>query len=184
MDFYEKYSNYTEEQLLEILKKRKDYQESAVDAAIKIAIERKIIFSEQDLFSPEFEPVESKGSKIFPEISNSYQREKLIGSILRFLYVISFLPLVFGFLKYAEGRLLFTYLGVGVGLIWFLLCFFLSKTKKRFLFFPLFVLLISVSFFVGYQIFSVPSVRFLDLFMLFIGTALPTYLLLLLRRLM
>lgn len=183
MDFYEKYSDYTDEQLFEILKKRKDYQESAVDAAVKIAIKRKIISSEQDLFSSEFEPVESKGSRIFPDISNPYQRQRIIGSILRFLYVITLLPLAFGILKYAEGQLPLTFFGVGVSIVWFILSILLSKTHKKMIFIPLFIILGSIALFVGWQIFENPFFRLFDLFVLLVGTILPAYLLLLLRRL-
>lgn len=183
MDYYEKYTNCSDEQLLEILKKRKDYQESAVDAAVKIAIERQLIHSEQDLFSSAFQNVKSNRSILFPEISNDFHREKLEGSIFRFLYVISFVPLVFGFLKYAEGQYYLTAISVGIGSIWFLLSFLLFKTKKTVVFIPLFILLFSVSLYVGERIFNSSSFKILDFVMLVVGLLLPTYLLLLLRKL-
>jgi hypothetical protein len=183
MDYYERYTNYTDEQLLEILKKRKDYQESAVDAAVKIAIERQLIYSEQDLFSHEFQNNKLDRSMLFPEISNDFQRQKLVGSILRFLYIMSFLPLVFGFLKYAEGQYSLTAIGVGVGVIWFLLSFLLAKTKKTVVFIPLFILLFSISLYFGIAILSSSSIKIMDLVMLIIGLLLPTYLMMLLRKL-
>jgi len=183
MDFYEQYTNHSDTQILEILKKRKDYQDAAVDAAIKIAIERQLINSEQDLFSPELQYVKSKDSKFLPEIQNSYQRQKLAGSIFRFLYVMSFLPVVYGFLKYAEGQLYLTFIGIGLGLLWFLLSFLLYKTQKIVVIIPLLILLFSVSLAVGSKIISSTPFRFLDLMMLIIGTLLPVYLLLLLKKL-
>lgn len=183
MDFYELYTSFTDNEILDILKKRKDYQDLAVEAAIKIAIERKIIFSEQDLFSPDFDSIKSNVSIIFPEISNEYQRQRLISSIFRFIYVISFLPLVYGFLKYAEGQLLLAFLGIIIGVIWFILSIILSKTRKKFIFILLFIILIAISLFAGMQVIDNPSFHYLDLFVLIIGTILPAYLLLLLRRL-
>ncbi len=183
MDFYEKYINYTDEQLLEVLKKRKDYQDSAADTALKIAIERQLIHSEQDLFSSEFQNVKTKRSKLFPEISNDFQRHKLEGSIFRFLYVMSFLPLVFGFLKYAEGQYSLTAISVSIGLIWFLLSFLLSKTRKIIVFIPLFMLLFSISIFIVANIFSSAFIQIMDIVMLTVGLLLSTYLLMLLRKL-
>ena len=183
MDFYEKYTNYTDEQLLEVLKQRKDYQDSAVAAAFKIAIERQLIHSEQDLFSSEFQNDKSKRSMLFPEISNELHRHKLEGSIFRFLYVMSFLPLVFGFLKYAEGQYYLTAIGVSIGLIWFLLSFLLSKTRKIIVFIPLFLLLLSSLIFIGINILNSNFIQIMDIVMLAIGLLLPTYLLLLLRKL-
>lgn len=183
MDFYEKYTGHTDAQILQILKHRAEYQESAVEAAVRIAIERQLIYSEQDLFSPEFQPVKSKGTRFLPEISSAYQRQKLIGSIFRFLYVVSLLPAIYGFMMYAEGQLNLTYIGFALGLIWFLLSFLLYKTQKLVLFIPLYILLFSVSLVVGGKLFSSHSVRNMDVLMLILGTFLPAYLLLFLKKL-
>jgi hypothetical protein len=183
MDFYEKYISYTDEQLLEVLKNHKDYQDSAVDAAVKIAIERQLIHSEQDLFSPEFQDAKIYRNRMFPEIPNDFQREKLAGSIFRFLYLMSILPLVFGFLKYAEGQYYMTAIGLGIAVIWFLLSFLLARTKKTVVFIPLFILLFSISLYIGTIILSSSFIKIMDLVMLIVGLLLPTYLLLLLRKL-
>jgi len=184
MDFYERYITLTDIEILEILKRRKDYQDLAVDAAVKIAIERKLISTEQDLFSPEFETAGSNGTKLFPDVSNEYHRQRLIGSVFRFLYMMSFLPLVFGIMKYAEGQLLLSFLGVGIGVVWFILSFLLSRSRKKFTFIPLFAVLVSSSIYIGWQIFDKSPFHFLDLFVLLVGTILTAYLLLFLRRLL
>lgn len=183
MDFYEKYIESTDAEILEILKKRKDYQDSAVEAAIRIAIERKLIYSEQDLFSPEFQDTKTNGNIMFPEISNDFQRTKLAGSIFRFLYVMSLLPLIFGFLKYGEGYLYLSYIGLGIGLTWFLLSFLLYKTRNRLIFIPLFILLFAISIGIGWNFIDSESFHFLDLVMLLIGAIIPGYLLMFLIRL-
>jgi hypothetical protein len=183
MDFYERYTKISDKELLDILKWRKDYQDLAVEAAVKIAIERKLIFTEQDLFSPEFEPVRTNGSKLFPEVTNEYHRQRIIGSIFRFLYMMSILPLVFAFMKYAEGQLLFTFLGAGIGMVWLMMSLYLSKSHKKFTFIPLFAVLISTTIYISLQIFEKPSFHLFDLFVLLVGTVVPVYLLLFLRRL-
>ena len=183
MNLCERYSNYTDSQILEILKRHKDYQEAAVDLAVKIAIERQLINSGQDLLAPEFQNRKSSGFNLFPEISSGYHRERLIGSIFRFLYLVSLLPLAYGILNYAKGEMLQTMLGVGVGLIWFLLGLLLDKTRKLVVFFPLFVLLFSVSLIIGIKIFEKEPLLLLDFAMLLIGTLLPFYLLLYLKKL-
>ncbi len=183
MNYYERYINHTDAQILEILKNHKDYQETAVDAAVKIAVERKLIQSEQDLMAPEFQGSKSIGLSFFPEISSDFKRERLIGSVFRFFYVMSFLPVVYGVLKYAEGQLNQTYLGVSIGLIWLLLIILLNKTRKLVLMVILFVLLGTVSIAIGQEIFNRESFILMDMIMLLIGTILPAYLLLLLKHL-
>jgi len=183
MNLYERYSNYTDSQILEILKRHKDYQEAAVDLAVKIAIERQLINSGQDLLAPEFQNRKSSGFNLFPEISSGYHRERLIGSIFRFLYLVSLLPLAYGILNYAKGEMLQTLLGVGIGLIWFLFGLLLDKTRKLVVFVPLFFLLFSVSLIIGIKIFEKEPLLLLDFAMLLIGTLLPFYLLLYLKKL-
>ena len=183
MNLYERYSNYTDDQILEILKKHKDYQEVAVDVAVNIAIERKLIHSKQDLLGPEFQAGRSTVFTFFPEISSEFHRKRLVGSIFRFLYLLSLLPLTYGILNYAKGEINQTLLGVGIGLIWFFLSILLSKTRKVFIFLPLFILLFAVSTLTGYGIFKKEAFQFMDMIMLVVATLLPLYLLLYLKRL-
>jgi len=183
MDFYERYTSFADEQILEILKNHKDYREAAIVAAVKIAIERQLIHSEQDLLAPEFQNSRSSQFTAFPEITNDYHRQKLIGSIFRFMLVISIIPIIYGFLKYREGQFDQTYLGAGVGIIWLLLCLLLKKTKKIVFMIMMFVLLVIVSLSVCLKIFSLETFRILDMVMLAIGTLLPAYLMIYLMKL-
>ncbi|MBV5314516.1 MAG: hypothetical protein JZU47_14545 [Prolixibacteraceae bacterium] len=183
MNLYERYSTYTDIQIIEILKKHKDYQETAVDAAVKIAIERKLINSDQDLLAPEYQNTKSSGFTLFPEINNEYHLQRLVGSIFRFLYLLALLPAIYGILNYAKGELNQTFLGVGVGLIWFSLSILLNKTRKFIVFIFLFVLLFVVSAITGYIIFKQQTFQIIDIVMLLVGTLLPLYLLLYLRKL-
>ena len=181
--FYERYSNYTDTQILEILRNQKGYQEGALNAAVKIAVERQLIHSEQDLLSPEFQKSKNTGLTLFPQMTSFYHHQRLLGSIFRFLYVLSFLPVVYGFLKYAEGYIDQTIIGVSVGVVWFLLILLLKKTEKHVILLPLFGILIFVGASVGFKIVANLPVRILDFVVLIIGMLLSAYFLILVAKL-
>ena len=184
INFYEQYSSLTDSQILEILKHQKDYQENARNAAVKIAIERQLIHSEQDLLSPEYQNSKNTSLTLFPQLTNSYHHQRLVGSIFRFLYVLSFLPIVYGFLKYAEGFMDQTMLGVCTGLTWLLLVILLKKTEKSFILLPLFGILIFVGALVGFKIASNHPIRILDFVIFIIGMLLSAYFLILVKKLL
>lgn len=107
----------TNDELLDILKKRKYYQSEAVDIAVEEAIERKLIHSEQDLVNPEFRTEPLKCS-LFPTIENENNREKVRKSLSRSLLFAALLPLIFGFQQINGGN---TAEGIGLfvfALIW------------------------------------------------------------------
>lgn len=81
--FYERYTDYTDSQIKAILKNHRNYQEPAIGAAVKIAIERQLIHTEQDLLGPEYQSAPSAGLSVFPEITDAYQYKKVIASIFR-----------------------------------------------------------------------------------------------------
>lgn len=183
-NFYQRYLGNSDARILEILRNHKDYQEAAVNAAVKVAVERKLIHSEQDLLAPEFQNAQQvKGFTLFPKITNAYHQKQLTGSIFRFLYLISLVPVIYGFLKYAEGQIDQTILGLGIGLAWFVLSFMFQKTQRKLILIPQFILLASILVFVGITAINYETLKILDLVMLFIGILLPSYLLLYLNKL-
>jgi hypothetical protein len=93
----------TDDEILDILKKRKHYQAEAVDIAVEEAIERKLISSEQDLVSPEFRPEPLKRT-LLPTIENENSRVKVRKSLGRSLLIIALLPLIFGFTQLNAGN--------------------------------------------------------------------------------
>lgn len=183
INFYERYSNHTDSQILEILKNQKDYQENARSAAVKIAIERQLIHSEQDLLSPEYQNSKKTNLTLFPQMTSGYHHQRLVGSSFRFLYVLSFLPIVYGFLKYAEGSIDQTILGVAIGLTWLLLVILLKKTEKSFILLSLFGILIFVGASVGFKVVANHPFRILDFVILIIGMLLSAYFLILANKL-
>lgn len=183
INFYERYINYTDAQVLEILRNHKDYQESAKNAAVKIAVERQLIHSEHDLLSPEFQKSKNTSLTLFPQITNFYHHQRLVGSIFRFLYALSFIPVVYGFLKYAEGKIDQTILGACIGVVWFLLIVLLKRTEKPVILLPLFGILILLGASVSFKIATSHPVRILDFVILVVGMFLSAYFLIFVKKL-
>ena len=162
-DFQEIFNKHTDEQILEILKKREHYQPKAVDVAVKEAISRKLIHSEQDLFSPEFSPEPLK-RKLIPEIHREKNKNRIRKSLGRSLLIAGVLPLIFGFVRYNSGQL---FEGIGIlvfGLTWmFLSAQIIRKGSKSVIH-----LLLGIAFasliYVGYLFADSKSVIFMDMF--------------------
>ena len=182
-DFYNRYQKYSDEQLKEILHHHKDYRDDAVSAATRLAIERQIIHSEQDLLAPEYQATRQKQMALFPEPVDKYHKNRLISSIFRFFYVLSLLPVIYGFLQYGKGQITQSLLGVGVGVIWFFFCVIFSQRRKQYFLAPLFILLLVADIYTGYLVFTSLNHQVLDFVMLTIGILLPVYLLLYLKKL-
>jgi len=162
-DLQEIFNKHTDEQILEILKKREHYQPEAVDVAVKEAISRKLIHSEQDLFSPEFSPEPLK-RKLIPEIHREKNKNRIRKSLGRSLLIAGVLPLIFGFVRYNSGQL---FEGIGIlvfGLTWmFLSAQIIRKGSKSVIH-----LLLGIAFasliYVGYLFADSKSVIFMDVF--------------------
>jgi hypothetical protein len=115
--FYTTIPNSSDEELLVILKRRKQYQLEAAQVAIKEAIKRGLIHSEQDLFSDKYEQSTS-GYSFFPVIENERARNKTRRSIARVFLLAGAMPVIWGAIKiigdlFFEGVLL-----VVLGLVW------------------------------------------------------------------
>lgn len=175
--FYSRYESKSDKFIVEILRSRKDYQESAVQAALKIAQERRLINSEQDLMAPEYQETRPKGFSFFPLVSSEYHQNRLIGSIFRFLYTLSFIPAIYGFLNYGEGNTDQAVIGAAVALIWFGLTLLLQKTKRSIVVIPQLFVLSVVFVVVGLRIIGQEEIKNLDVLMLLIGILTPAYLL-------
>lgn len=183
ISFYERYYTFSDNQIKEILKNHKNYRELAVAAAVKIAIERELIHSEQDLLAPEYQLDRSSGFSMFPEITNAYQYKKVVSSIFRVLFFLSLIPIIFGVMKYAEGQLNMTFLGLGIGFFWLILTYTLFKTKKLIIVFLQILMIIFVFLGLCYRLFFHEVFHVIDMVMLVIGTILPVYFLLYLKKL-
>jgi len=156
-------NKHSDDQILEILKKREYYQPEAVRAAVKEAIERKLIHSEQDLFSPDFS-IEPLKRKLIPDIIKEKNKIRIRKSLGRSLLIAGILPLIFGLLRYNssqvfEGIAMFVF-----GLIWiFLSAQIIREGSKN----AVGLLLLSTTlslFYVGYRFAESKSVIFMDFF--------------------
>ena len=181
--FYERYTGFSDQQIKEVLKNHKDYQEKAVNAAVKIAIERELIHSEQDLLAPEYQSQVAVGLSLFPEITIVYQYKKIVASIFRILFFASLVPIIFGVLKYAEGQMNMTFMGIGLGLAWLIITFILFKTRKLIVLFIQIFMLMVVFISLGYRLFHQEIFRVSDIAVLVIGTMMLLYMLLYLKKL-
>lgn len=181
--FYERYADFTDGQIKAILKNHRNYQEPAVGAAVKIAIERQLIHTEQDLLGPEYQSKPSAGLSIFPEITDAYQYKKVVASIFRILFFMALIPIIFGALKYSEDQLNMTYIGAGFGIVWAILTFFLLKTERMLIANIQIVLILFALFGIGYSMLLQNTFRIVDLIVLVIGTMLALYFLLYLKHL-
>lgn len=124
--FREIIAGYTDEELINVLKKRKLYQKEAADFAIREAVRRGIIYSEQDLFSKEFKDEPQKFS-LFPTIESETTSKKFKKSLSRSLLILGALPVVWGIIKVFEG-----YINEGIlififGIAWSLISFQLLR---------------------------------------------------------
>lgn len=116
-DFTSLIPEYSDDEILSILKKRKHYQKEAADLAVEIAIKRGLINSEQDLFSDSFKDEPLKTS-IFPVIYREENKNKIRKSIARTLILLGSLPTVWGILNISEGTIPEGVLLVFLGASW------------------------------------------------------------------
>lgn len=181
--FYERYAGFSDPQIKEILRNHKNYQEPAVIAAVKIAIERELIHTEHDLLGPEYQSQATESLSLFPAIPNVYQYKRLMSSIFRVLFIASFIPIIFGVMKYAEGQMNKTYLGVGLGLAWAILTFILLKTNKLIVLFLQVLMVLLVFVLLGYQLLNQLFFQGTDILILVIGTLILLYFLFYLKKL-
>lgn len=182
--FYERYYTQTDDEILKILRNHKNYQEAAVAAAVKVAVERELIHSEQDLLSPEFQQISGRRFSLFPPITNTYHLKKLIGSIFRFLYLLSLVPIIYGIMSYAEGRLDRTIEGVALGGVWATLCFLFRKSGNGLLMVLMLLILAAILVLSTWRIFNQETLNILDFLMAVTGTVLPAYLLMYVKTLL
>ena len=113
--------------IIDILKQRMYYQVEAKELAVKEAIKRGIINSEQDLFSAEYAVGPLKRS-FFPTIESGENKKNITKSISRGLIICGLFPLIWGFLRINSGFTIEGIVLVIFGSTWI----FLSAQLMRF----------------------------------------------------
>lgn len=135
-----RFENYTNDQLLDILKHPKDYQEAAIEAATELALERGLINSRYDLAGPEFRPAEASGTKLFPVLNTPEQNRKLRSSLIRILALVTIFPVMYAILSFAGGNTQNVLLSGAFSLVWGSAVYLTSRTKNPVLTYVLFFL--------------------------------------------
>lgn len=129
-NFEDRFSKYTDEELLEVLRKRFYYTKSAANFAVGEAIKRGLIYSEQDLLHQKFKE-EKMQFTWFPVPNNHEARRKTKRSIIRNMIIAGLIPFIYGLYQLYKGEGEFAESAVIFGLLWVLLTYLLTRQKME-----------------------------------------------------
>lgn len=181
LNLSERMAACSDNELLDVLKKRIHYTEEAARIAIEEAKRRGLINSEHDLLSEEFRAEDFEFSW-FPIPESDGARQRLKRSIGRSLVICGLLPIVFGFLEINSGNVWFGRIVLAFGIVWGILSTHFSKAYQRLLFYGL-MLANAVAFvFVCSRILKMTTLVIMDFFVAFILFLMIAYGLLYLRK--
>lgn len=181
-DFKARYAEFSDAEILNILKKRKHYQPEAVNVAIEEAILRGLIHSEQDLFSEEFREEQLKSS-IFPNIENETARAKTRKSIARSLLIIGVVPTIWGGINFYRTEKFENIALLLLGALWIFASFQLMKKPGKQTLNLMFLMLIAAFAYFIKLLTSLVGITFFDVFFAIITGLLILYGLLFYRKL-
>lgn len=181
-DFATQIPEYSDGEILEILKKRSHYQPEAARLAIDEALKRKLIFSEDDLLAREYRPKPLRKT-LFPKIEDKTQKQKISRSISRGLLITGVIPIIFGLLKFNQGNSVEGALVTSGGMLWM---FFAAQTIRKVnlkILRLFFVLLALGGIYLANVFLQLKSVIFMDVFIVAVVYGLAIYGLLYLLKL-
>lgn len=177
-----KYRDYSDDEIIAVLKKRDHYQKAAVEIAVQEAIQRGIVQSEQDLLSAEFN-VKPMPFTLFPKIENEKVRLKTLKSMSRSLLILGSVPTIWGALKIYRGRLYEGLILLVLGLIWMFVSFQMMKNANSKGLFVLLLIYLAAVFYVSQLLWANIFTSAPDIFISAIFCLLILYGLLYLRKL-
>ncbi len=158
----------------DVLKKRDQYQPSAVDFAVREAIRRGLIRSVEELNEPGFRQ-ESARFTLFPVPEKSETRSKLFRSLCRSLMIAGVIPAFYGVLKMTSQKFMEGTALISIGVIWIGISWFLMERSERRLLFPLSLLvMISVPYVIRIMAWRI-SLKWTDFFILSVMYVLIVY---------
>jgi hypothetical protein len=147
----------------EVLKKRDQYQRSAIDFAVREALRRGLIHSEEEMDEPRFSQ-ESARFTLFPLPEKTETRTKIFRSLCRSLMIAGVIPAFYGVMKLSSQRFTEGTALISIGVIWIGMSWFLMERSEKWLIFPLFfLLLISVPYVVRIMTWHI-SLKWTDFF--------------------
>lgn len=180
--FQSKFSNFSDDEIAIVLKKRNHYQKTAVEVAVQEAIKRGIIHSEEDLLSAEFN-VKPMPFTFFPKIENEKARLKTLKSMSRSLLIVGAVPTIWGALKVYRGHLYEGLILLILGLIWISVSFQMMKTVSSRGVSVLLVIFVAAVFYVSRLLWANIFTSVTDVFISVIFCLLALYGLLYMRKL-
>lgn len=142
-ELLERFGQYSDQQLLQMLRRPRDYQPSAIEAATDLARERGLEWTPDS--APDTKPVFS----LFPHFRDAQQARKTAQSIQRLLFFVPLVPLLSAGLQWIDGFQLLAVASVLLALSWGLLTYFSFSRRRHqlvWLFFPLLALLLLLRF--------------------------------------
>ena len=181
VELKERIVNYNDSELVRILKQRTYYTDEAVEIAVKEAMRRGMINSEQDLFDEKFR-VEKLSFSWFPLPSNEAAVLKLQKSIARSLLFCGVIPIVFGFLEINTGNVLNGKIILAVGFLWIFLSSQMLRTFNLLFLIILFLLDFASLVFIYWRLFQSSAAGLIDFFIVTSLFLLVTYGLLYFRK--
>lgn len=123
-ELIERYSGYTDTEILRILDHATDYQQNAVEAAAEIAGQRGL----------DWKPGETaprpKEFNLFPRLGTTGAALKTARSIQRILYLVAVIPLISAVLSWLNSQLVPAIIFVLVAVLWAGAAFFSLKRHK------------------------------------------------------
>ncbi|MBT3383491.1 MAG: hypothetical protein HN778_18840 [Prolixibacteraceae bacterium] len=173
---------YSDEEILKILRKRKLYQPEAAEMAIQEAIKRELIHSEQDLFDKDFQ-VKPVRFLLFPTIENEKNIIKIRKSISRSLLISGLIPAIWGFLKLYNGKIIEGGVLAVLGVLWIYFSALLIRKADRGNVNSLLALLLLSVIYIVKLLLNPGTFIFMDIFIPAVIYGLISYGLLFLRRL-
>ncbi|MCG6186352.1 hypothetical protein [Maribellus maritimus] len=162
-DFVGQIPECSDEEILEILKKRNHYQPDAARLAIDEALKRNLINTEDDLLHMEFRVKPLKKS-FFPEIEDDTQKKKISRSISRGLFIAGIIPLIFGLLKINEGQQTEGGIVTIAGIFWMVLAAQTIREVKSGTLRLFLILLVIAAVYISRIFLQLKSFIFMDLF--------------------
>ncbi|NQU84518.1 MAG: hypothetical protein HQ541_02035 [Mariniphaga sp.] len=155
--------DYSDEEVMEILKKRKHYNPIVVKMTIEEAVKRGIINSESDLVAEDYR-VEPFRFHIFPSIEKHEIRIRVIKSLSRGILLAGIIPTIFGFLRIAENKMIEAFILLCLGGIWIASAALLMRSfHQRFIYLILSMGGLSVIY-VAKVLLGLKPFRFMDMF--------------------
>ena len=159
----EEMAEYSDEEILEILKKRSHYNQTVARFAVGEAIKRELINSEGDLMAEEYR-VEPLRFRLFPVIGKAKIRGKIIKSLSRGVLLIGLIPAIYGFIKFAGNEPEEAVILWLLGFSWVISAALLMKTRHSRYIYIIMGMAALCAVYIANLFISLKGFRFMDFF--------------------